>query len=173
VVLGKQGDDFIDGNGGADALKGGAGDDTIEVPDLAFFRIDGGGGNDILHLFSDGPINFGDLDANAATSDRGKIAGMEIIDVANGHANALTLSIDDVFDFNVRNIDALGTSFDNVLAIRGDVGDTLALIDPGTDAWQASGGTFSADGVTYQLYSAGPTDAVFVAVDIDISVGLF
>jgi hypothetical protein len=170
VIVGRQGGDVIDGNGGVDVLRGGAGNDIIEVPDLAFFRVDGGSGADTLHLLVAGAIDFGDLDGNAATSERGRIVGIETIDVTNGQANALTLSLADLLDFNVDAIDALGTSTDNVLTIKGDAGDTLSLVDPGADSWAAAGGPFVHEGVTYQLYTAGPGDALKVAVDTDIVV---
>ena len=75
-----------------------------------------------------------------------------------------------MLDLDVNNVNALGTSTDNVLAIKGEAGDTLALVDPGPDSWAASGSTFNHGGVTYQLYAAGPADALKVAVDTDIVV---
>ena len=170
ALYGGLGNDTISGSGGADLIRSGSGDDTLSVADLSFRSIDAGGGTDTLKFLVAGTINFGDLDGNSTTSDRGNIAGVEVFDVTNSQANALTLSLADVLDLDVNNVNALGTALDNVLAITGDVGDTLALVDPGTDTWAASGGTFVSGSVTYQLYTAGPTDALKVAVDTDFLV---
>src|SRR5690606_10102948 len=44
------GNDLLIGRGGTDVFHAGAGVDQIKVPDLNFASIDGGIGNDILHL---------------------------------------------------------------------------------------------------------------------------
>nr|MBA3757178.1 FG-GAP repeat protein [Nitrosomonas sp.] len=44
------GDDSMIGRGGADVFHGDAGDDNIRVSDLSFGLVDGGSGNDALHL---------------------------------------------------------------------------------------------------------------------------
>jgi hypothetical protein len=68
----------------------------------------------------DGAIDFGNLDNNALTSDRGRIEGVEVISVDNGFANALTLHKTDVLDINCQVVDVGGiASLDNVLRIEG------------------------------------------------------
>ena len=44
-----EGNDRMIGRGGADEFQGDAGDDYIQVLDLAFGSVDGGSGNDVLH----------------------------------------------------------------------------------------------------------------------------
>jgi Ca2+-binding RTX toxin-like protein len=158
-----QGNDIINGNGGADAINGGQGNDEIHVADNAFFRIDGGTGVDTLHLDYSGAIDFGNLDGNAATSDRNRIENVEVIDVANGHANALTLHLADVLDFDATITDVGGVAaLDNALRIDGESGDTLQLFS--ADGWSA------ADTVTLAGYAIYTYQAVKVAVDTDIVV---
>jgi hypothetical protein len=164
VIAGGAGNDDIRGNGGADAIQGGDGNDQIHVSDHSFFRIDGGNGTDTLHLDFAGAIDFGNLDGNAATSDRGKIAGIETISVDNGQANALTLHLADVLDMHVENTNVGSVaSLDNVLKIDGDTNDTLALTT--ADGWSQTPDTSTLAG--YAIYT---NHNVHVAVDTDIHV---
>jgi hypothetical protein len=165
IIIGEQGDDVLNGGGGADSINGGAGNDQIHVADNKFFRIDGGLGSDTLHLDYAGTIDFGNLDNNTATSDRGKIAGIEVIDVANGQANALTFHLADVLDLAVRNTNVGGVaSLDNVLKIDGEAGDTLQLST--ADGWSAP------DTTTLAGYAIYTVNAIRVAVDTDIGISL-
>lgn len=50
VLIGGLGNQILNGRGGADALRGGAGDDVLSVPDTLFRKLDGGSGRDTLHL---------------------------------------------------------------------------------------------------------------------------
>ena len=165
LLVGAQGDDTLTGGLGADAFQGGIGNDRIEISDLSFFRADGGGGNDTLALLVSGSIDFGNLDGNAATSDRGKIAGIETIDATNGHANAMTLSLADVLDMNVDNRDVGGVpALDNVLTIKGDAGDTLSLAS--ADGWSA------ANTAILPGFAVYANDGVKIAVETDIAVSI-
>lgn len=163
LLVGAQGNDTLIGNGGADVFQAGDGDDRIEVRSLAFFHADGGGGNDTLALLVSGSIDLGNLDGNGATSDQGKISGIEMIDATNGQANALTLALADLLDLDVTNADAGGVaSLDNVLTILGDSGDTLKLST--ADGWGAANvGVLPG----FAVYTSG---GVQVAVDADIAV---
>jgi Ca2+-binding RTX toxin-like protein len=166
IILGGQGNDLIAGKGGADSIKGGSGNDDIHVADNQFFRIDGGSGTDTLHLDYAGAIDFGNIDGNSATSDRGKIAGIEIIDTSNGQANALTLHKADLLDLDVQNTNVGGVStLDNVLKIDGDKQDTLHLFK--SDGWSLTADTSTLPG--YAIYTV---NLVRVAVDTDIAVSL-
>ncbi len=164
-IVGGQGTDIINGGGGGDAVNGGQGDDEIHVADNKFFRIDGGTGVDALHLDYDGAIDFGNLDGNATTSDRGRIENVETIDVDNGQINALTLHLADVLDLDVT-ISNLGgnANLDNVLRIDGNAGDTLQMFN--VDGWSAAD-TSSLTGYAIYTYQA-----VKVAVDTDIAVSM-
>lgn len=161
--VGGGGDDTLNGGGGADVFHGGAGNDHIHVSDHNFHLVDGGGGADTLHLDFAGAIDFGNLDGNAATSDRGKISNIETIDVTNGQNNALTLHLADVLDLDVRDTNVGGkASLDNTLKIDGNAGDTLHLST--ADGWSA------ADTSTLAGYAIYTHQAVHVAVDTDIAV---
>jgi hypothetical protein len=163
IFVGGLGNDTIKGGGGADTLNGGGGADQIHVADRNFHQVDGGSGSDRLHLDFAGAIDFGNLDGNAATSDRGRISGIEVLDVANGLANALTLHAADVLDLDVgsRNVGGVA-SLDNVLKLDGDAGDTLKLF--ASDGWSAANNAILPG---YAVYSDG---AVRIAVDRDIAV---
>jgi hypothetical protein len=163
VLVGAQGDDTLAGNAGADVFKGGDGDDRIEAGGLDFFRADGGCGNDTLALLVAGDVDFGNLDGNGSISDRGKILGIETIDVTNGQANALTLSVADLLDMHVTNTNVGGVaSLDNVLTIKGDATDTLHLST--ADGWSA------ANIAVLPGFSVYTADGVQIAVDNDIAV---
>ena len=165
LLVGAQGNDTLTGGGGADVFQAGEGDDRIEVSDLGFFRVDGGSGNDTLALLVSSSIDFGNLDGNPATSDRGKIVGIETLDATNGHANAMSLSLSDVLDMDVNNHDVGGVSnLDNVLTIKGDAGDTLAL--HAADGWGA------ADTSTLPGFAIYTSHAVKIAVETDIAVSV-
>jgi serralysin len=164
-IVAGQGNDTINGGGGADAINGGQGNDEIHVADNKLFRIDGGTGVDSLHLDYAGAIDFGNLDGSASTSDRNRIENIEVIDVDNAHANALTLHLADVLDLDATISDVGGiASLDNVLRIDGNAGDTLQMFN--VDGWGAAD-TSSLTG--YAVYSY---QAVKVAVDLDIAVSM-
>jgi Ca2+-binding RTX toxin-like protein len=165
LFIGGLGNDTLNGAGGADTFQGGAGNDQITVTDRTFHQVDGGGGTDTLRLDFAGVIDFGNIDANAATSDKGRITGIEVLDVTNGQNNALTLHATDVLDLNVDNHDVGGVgSLDNVLKIDGNAGDTLNLFN--ADGWGAANTSILSG---YAVYTEG---AVKIAIDKDISVAL-
>jgi Ca2+-binding RTX toxin-like protein len=147
--------DTVFGNGGRDSISAGAGDDDIHVSDATFRHIDGGAGNDTLHLDFAGTIDFG--------NEHGKITGIETISVDNGLSNQLTLHLADVLDLNPTDTKVGGNpALSDVLKIDGNVGDTLHLSL--SDGWSAAD-TASLAG--YAIYSH---QNVKVAVDHDISV---
>jgi Ca2+-binding RTX toxin-like protein len=163
TIVGAQGNDILNGGGGMDSIRGGAGTDNIHVNDRTFHHVDGGSGSDTLHLDFSGTIDFGNLDGNAATSDRGRISGIETIDVDNGANNAMTLHLADVLDIDANDTNVGGVaSLDNVLKIDGNAGDTLQLAT--ADGWS------SADTATLAGYAIYTHQAVKIAVDTDITV---
>ena len=156
------GADFLEGGGGQDSLEGGQGNDEIFVADPTFRHVDGGGGDDTLFLVFGGAIDFGNLDGNASTLDRGKISGIETVSFVGGTIDA-TLHLADVLDINADNHDVGGNAdLDNVLKIDGNAGDQLHLFT--ADGWGAAD-TGSLAG--YAIYSS---QGVQVAVDAAIAV---
>ncbi|TXI19203.1 MAG: hypothetical protein E6Q62_04790 [Nitrosomonas sp.] len=109
------GNDLLIGRGGADVFHGGAGVDQIKVPDLNFESIDGGTGNDILHL--DGK----DLNLDL-TAFGDKIHGIETICLYGRGDNMLTLTADSMLDLS-------DTS--NILKLHGNAGDRVTVQDNG------------------------------------------
>ncbi|TXI16782.1 MAG: hypothetical protein E6Q62_10775 [Nitrosomonas sp.] len=109
------GNDLLIGRGGVDVFRGGTGVDQIKVPDLSFQSIDGGSGNDILHL--DGRDQHLDL---AIIGD--KIQGVETICIYGRGDNTLALTADSVLELS-------DTS--NTLKLHGNAGDRVTVLDGG------------------------------------------
>ncbi len=89
VMVAGEGSDTLRGEGGADVLYGGAGNDRIEIGDDGFARIDGGTGKDTLGLSGSGMVL--DLTVLADSS----IRGIEFIDLMGG-GNTLILQFRDM-----------------------------------------------------------------------------
>jgi hypothetical protein len=129
VLVGGGTHDF--GDGGADAFQGAGGDDVIQVIDGIFKKVDGGAGSDTLHLDFLPPIDLGNIDGDAATSDHTKIHSIETIDTDNDLSNGITLHLADVLAIDPRNSDVGGVpSLDNVLKIDGDTATACRSIRP-------------------------------------------
>jgi hypothetical protein len=162
TFVGGRGDDILQGNGGQDSLEGGQGNDQIYVSDSTFRHVDGGGGDDTLFLGFGGALDFGNLDGNPATSDRGKVSGIEAVSFVGGSVTA-TLHLADVLDINPDNHDVGGNpNLDNVLKIDGNAGDTLHLST--ADGWSA------ADTSSLAGYNVYASHGVHIAVDAAIAV---
>jgi Ca2+-binding RTX toxin-like protein len=115
VMVAGLGNDTLDGLGGADALKGGAGDDRIQVADLAFLNVDGGTGTDTLALTSSG------LTLNLASIADTKLQDIEAIDLGAG-GNTLHLTA-----LEVRNL----SETSNTLRVSGGTGASVQFDDTG------------------------------------------
>jgi Ca2+-binding RTX toxin-like protein len=124
VMVAGLGNDTLDGLGGADALKGGAGDDRIQIADLAFLNIDGGSGTDTLALTGSG------LTLNLASIADNKLQGIEAIDLGAG-GNALRLTA-----LEVRNL----SDTSNTLRVTGGTGASVSFDDTGWVQGATSGG---------------------------------
>ncbi|PXW88242.1 FG-GAP repeat protein [Nitrosomonas sp. Nm84] len=105
------GNDLMIGRGGADVFHGGAGDDNIRIADLDFTSIDGGSGDDRLHLDGSG------LNMNLADFEN-KISGIETICIYGRGDNTLTLTAVDL-----RNL----SDTSNTLKVNGNAGDRIVL----------------------------------------------
>nr|WP_297325786.1 integrin alpha [Nitrosomonas sp.] len=88
-----EGNDRMFGLGGADIFEAGAGNDKITVIDLDFASVDGGAGNDVLHLAGNG------LDLNLADSGD-HISGIETICLYGKGDNTLTLTAADLLNLS-------------------------------------------------------------------------
>jgi Ca2+-binding RTX toxin-like protein len=145
------GNDTIDGGGGADVYRGGAGDDELHMYTDAFQSIDGGGGFDTL-VFDEPEysLDFADVANNA-------INGIEKIDIDGAGGNTLTMALDDVLAFSDET---------NDLFIDGDVADTVNL-----DGSWANTGQTTVGPTTYDQYEVSGMDAL-VNVDIEVTVNV-
>ena len=182
-MVGGLGNDVLIGNGGADVLRGGAGNDTLVIANNAFLRIAGGDGIDTL-AFSGGII--------MADADFRQIDGIESIRLANGattlilgaiasHAiDALQVTIDGAAVTNAAvNIDgsglprALSVNLANDTAnviIKGGSGNDTLIGGKGDDFFDGGAG---ADAIT----GGGGNDTVSyassaLAVGVNLATGL-
>ena len=135
ALIGGEGNDTLNGAGGADVLRGGSGNDTITVNDLTFAQVDGGLGTDTLHLNGTG------LSLDLTSADHG-VDGVEIINLTGTGNNTLNLS--------GAAISQHGGS--NTLRVDGNVGDTVTLSD--YINWTNTG-TIDIGAVTYNVGTQG------------------
>jgi Ca2+-binding RTX toxin-like protein len=150
-----QGEPFLDAN--ANSFRDGPGSGPA-----IFGHVDGGTGYDFLLFDSAGALDFGDLDNNPATSDRGKITNIEFLDFNNDLANDITLHKADVLDMNPSDFHFLTVPDpEPILRVNGDGNDTLHLT--AADGWSNIG----TDTGGFTIYAS---DAVKIAVDPAIHV---
>ncbi|PVZ39339.1 BapA/Bap/LapF family large adhesin [Pseudomonas sp. CC120222-01a] len=135
VIAGTDGNDHLVGSqGGHITLEGGAGNDTLEVVDQNFASVDGGTGTDtLLWGGGDASIDLGTL------ADR--IHNIEVIDLNDTSAVALTLNLADVVKITETGNDTL--------IIKGDDKDSVHM----TDNWTLVGNQ-TVDGIDYNQYTA-------------------
>ena len=116
IMIGGLGADTLTGGGGADVLRGGGDDDVLNVNDLTFLKVDGGGGTDTLGLDKAGAV------IDLTTIANNKIQDIEVLDL-NGTLNStLTISAAEVLALS-------DTS--NTIKIAGNIGDSVQTTDAG------------------------------------------
>ncbi|HJS31627.1 MAG TPA: hypothetical protein VJ924_06510, partial [Alphaproteobacteria bacterium] len=158
ILVGGRGDDVLTGDGGLDVLIGGQGDDELAVADLAFRRVDGGTGFDELFFLQAGMIDLAAV--------RGHVRGVELLDIANGQANTVGVRLADILALGAQNIDAGGTTFDNVVVIEADAGEMDQVNLAAADGWSEQA-SVTVDGDTFRVFTR---NAVTLAIDNDASV---
>ncbi len=137
------GNDNLLGHGGADVFDAGAGNDAIRIGDLTFASIDGGDGNDALHLAgSDLNLDLTTLGSN--------IHGIETICLYGRGDNTLTLNADSLLSLS---------DSTNSLKVHGNSGDHIAV--QGTD-W--------VDGGSHGLYHSYTHDDAVLLVGANVTV---
>ncbi len=148
IFVAGRGDDLITGMGGADIIYCGDGKDDVRVSDLAFRRIDGGTGQDILTLTGAGQT----LDLSARPDDQ--LVGLETLDLGAGD-NKLVLTHRDLLAL---------TRLSHDLTIAGTKGSVEVKL---------AGKGFLDKGVidAHQVYSDGVT-TLRIAFDLDKNVSL-
>jgi len=141
------------GNGGADVLRGGAGNDVLAISEADFASLDGGTGTDTLRLDAALTLDFTSIPDS-------RITGIEAIDLTNdGGDSSLTMNLTDVLTFS-------DTS--NTLTITGASGDTVTLNNTSngfTGAWTST----NAGGVDTYVFTSGGNVLATVLIDDAVS----
>jgi VCBS repeat-containing protein len=170
ILLGFGGNDTFRPGTGIDTVLAGAGNDRIIIstPETASAqgteRLDGGTGRDTLDVDFGGNVNTGLLDLV-------DLRGIEAIDMQNGQANTLRLTLSDVLGMSNESdssVEALlGGAVPNARMILGDASDTLVL-----DGAQKTGTVADSAGNSFDIYSfQGGSDVLAtLAVDADVTV---
>ncbi|MEP6067129.1 MAG: Ig-like domain-containing protein [Paracoccaceae bacterium] len=175
LIFGFAGDDTLSSDGGLDHLYAGADNDLINLSNVQSVaagqvtEIDGGTGRDRL-AFTDG----GDVNDALDLID---LTGIEALDIENGAANTLELSLADILAFSNEADTELETLLNEALpesaSVYGDTSDQLNLlgdangqfVDTETSVTDANGTTLN----VYQFVGGGDVLAT-LAVDSDITV---
>jgi VCBS repeat-containing protein len=176
TLEGGDGNDLLIGGGGNDSLLGGAGDDLIVLNGPAGTVLaDGGTGRDTLKFGMGGDLTNDVLPTLTITD-------IEALDMTNGQANALSLTLADIEglsserDTDLEALLGVALADPDSATVYGDVGDTLNLSNPEGDIVQNPPGTGPvSDGNgnsfdIYQFFDGSNTLLATLAVDDDVSV---
>ena len=175
VLRGHAGDDLLAPGTGTDRVYGGRGDDRIllDSADLSASgapeRLDGGPGRDTLVVDFGGNLDRGMMDLV-------DLSGIEEIDMENGEANRLTLSLGDVLtlsDGGDRLLEGLlGADLPESVTVLGDSTDRLTLVAGEGATVVDTGTTVDMAGTELHVYqfSSGSEVLATLAADNDIAV---
>jgi hypothetical protein len=137
---------IINAGPGADVITGGAGNDMINVPVLAFSKVDGGTGVDTLALTSSGLT----LDLGVFAS---RIQNIEIIDLTGTGNNALVGTAAELLTLSS------ASNTPNTVKVIGNAGDAITMLDTGWTKGGASSGftTYTNGTAILQVSTAAST----------------
>jgi VCBS repeat-containing protein len=174
LMMGFAGDDVLNGGQGVDIVLAGSGDDRLIVDDLPTGGreiIDGGDGRDTLVIDLAGDINSSLFPVLS-------ISGIEVLDIENGLANSLNLTLSDVIGFSdtpdTELETLLGKALPESAVIYGDVGDTLTLTGGPGGGFEKAPGDPVIDSAGHSLtifqYVEGGNILATLGVDDDVVV---
>ena len=154
---GQAGDDVFANIGAGDVVRGGPGDDRVELTDFGFADIEGGTGLDTLALSGQNLT----LDLTADRTQAASLDSFEVIDL--GGANNAVI-IDELAVFNLTGIEATQNGI-TTLTLLGDRSNTLHL---NSELWDYVG---SEPG--YEIYRSGRAEVrVATAIAIESVMNL-
>ena len=158
-LTGNGGDDKLDGGNDAvaDTLSGGDGNDTLIWRTNAD-TYNGGANSDILDVSGTASINF------TGFTD-GLIENIETLKLTGGAGTTVTLSLNDVVNFEGGTFDPDGSNYSDqeVLRIAGEASDAVVLTSTGDDNWllaTSPGGNVPAGFTLYSYVTSGSTPTV-------------
>ena len=162
IVLGFAGADTLNAGTGADTVKAGAGNDRIEVNTGLGMALDGGTGRDEL-AFDDAPAALDMID----------LSGIEAIDLTNGKADTLSLSLSDILNISSEADTDLEALLDAILpdsmTVLGESGDTLDLDESFSETGQTVTDT---DGNELAIFKASVGSDVLATLAVDVEVAV-
>ena len=178
VILAFDGDDTLTLGAGADTVMAGAGDDFITITSFDGLTggrvesIDGGDGRDTLKITA--PV-----DVEPDYLSLVDLSGIEVLDIANGHADDLDLTIGDLLDLSGSDDDLLagllGAAPGQSLTVLGEAGDSLTLTEAPNGQFVDTGTQVEGmDGTTLNVfqYTSGSDVLHTLAVDADVTVNV-
>ena len=176
IIFAFGGDDTVSPGSGIDIVNAGSGDDRIivssaDAPSGGLREIiDAGLGRDVLDIDLAGDLSLDVLPLF-------DLAGIEAIDMDNGQANDLTLSLDDILtlsdeaDTELETL--LGETLPESATIYGDTADGITLVNGASGTFADTGNNVTdSDGNTLDIfqYSSGSDVLATLAVDSDVAV---
>ncbi len=174
LILGFDGADTLDGGADADIVLAGGGDDVLrvsEAPTAGVDLLDGGAGRDVLEIDVGGNLTE-DLIPSLEIRD------IEAIDMENGQANSLEITLEDVIDMSSTSDSQLEALLNAALpesaVIYGDATDSLTLVSGPAGGFQKVSDTPVEDGngntLDIYAYVEGGNVLATLGVDSDIDV---
>ena len=160
MVSAGAGDDVIIGNGGADLVHAGDGDDIFIAADTGFGRLDGGADFDLVDFSAGSDASF---DLRPLRGDQ--LSNVERIDISG--AGTVTLSLDGATVFSATGGTNSLTGTDHTLIIDGDAADS---VDAGS-GWVNNGTTTIAEINGYSVFEHAETGSqMFVDSAVSVTV---
>ncbi|MGE5506224.1 MAG: LamG-like jellyroll fold domain-containing protein [Actinomycetota bacterium] len=165
---GRAGNDTIFGNGGADVIAGDSGDDHVHVSDTNFHFLDGGSGNDTLHLDGADGSTFDLTGLRADIVER-----FEAIDLTFAGGQTVKLDAAHILGMT-EGTNGLANGAQNAMVILGSSADRVNLTDAGWTAGQNNvqlGNVTGHENSSYTQFANAATGATVYVENTIVNAG--